>query len=96
MDSRTTYNLLAHDSRLFTFATIFLNIFIIVYGIYTNRNIGRSRTLPDPFVNLSDVERKSLDIRSNLSETQVYCLSDPSELVSDLTATLTNVNQNAP
>jgi hypothetical protein len=44
----------------------------------------RSRTLlSDPFVKLSDVERKPLDI-----------LSDPSknELVSDLTVTLFNVN----
>jgi hypothetical protein len=39
-----------------------------------------------PFVKLSDP-----------SETEVYCLSDPSELVSDpLTVTLSNVNQNVP
>ena len=43
---------------------------------------------------LSDVERKPLDILSDLSETEVYCLSDPRELVSDLTVTLSNVNQN--
>ena len=56
----------------------------------------RSRTLSDPFVKLSDVERKPLDILSDLSETEVYCLFDPSELVSDLTVTLSNVNQNVP
>ena len=33
---------------------------------------------------------------SDLSETEVYCLSDPSESVSDLTATLSNANQNVP
>jgi hypothetical protein len=56
--------------------------------------------MPDPFVKLSDVERTPLDILSNLrlSETEVYCLSDrdPSELVSNLTVTLSNVNQNVP
>ena len=31
---------------------------------------GRSRTLSDPFVKLSDVERKPLDILSYLSETE--------------------------
>ena len=50
-------------------------------------------TLSDPFVNLSDVERKPLDILSDLSEAEVY-LSDPRELVSDLTVSLSNVNQN--
>ena len=29
------------------------------------------------------IERKLPDILSDLSETEVYCLSDPSELVSD-------------
>ena len=43
---------------------------------------------------LSDVKRKPLDILSDLSEIEVYCLSDPSELVSDLTVTLSNINQN--
>ena len=32
-----------------------------------------------------------LDIPSDLSETEVYCLSDQSELVSDLTVTLSNL-----
>ena len=49
--------------------------------------------MSDPFVNLSDVERKPLDILSDLSEAEVY-LSDPRELVSDLTVSLSNVNQN--
>ena len=53
-------------------------------------------SLSNPFVKLSDVERKPLDILSDQSETEVYCLSDPSELVSDLTVTLSNVNQNVP
>jgi hypothetical protein len=45
-------------------------------------------------VKLSDVERKPLDILSDQSETEVYCLSDPSELVSDRTVALSDVNQN--
>ena len=45
---------------------------------------------------LSDVERKPLDILSDPSEIEVYCLSDPSELVSDLTVTLSNINENVP
>ena len=52
--------------------------------------------MSDSFVKLSDVERKPLDILSDLSETEVYCLSDPSILVSDLAVTLSNVNQNVP
>jgi hypothetical protein len=53
-------------------------------------NIGRSRALSDPFVKLSDVERKPPEILSDLrlSETEVYCLSDPSVLVSDQTVAL--------
>ena len=46
---------------------------------------------------LPDVQRKPPDILSDLRETEVYCLSDPSELVSDRTVVLTplsNVNQN--
>jgi hypothetical protein len=39
-------------------------------------------------VKLSDVERKPPDILSDLSETEVYCLSDPSVLVSDRTIAL--------
>jgi hypothetical protein len=50
-----------------------------------------SQTLSDRFVKLSDVERNTLDILSYLSETEV-CLLDLSELVSDLTVTLSNVN----
>jgi hypothetical protein len=50
----------------------------------------------DPFMKLSDVERKPPDILSDLSETEVYCLSDPSELVSDRTVALSDVNQNVP
>ena len=38
--------------------------------------------------------RRHSDLR--LSETEVYCLSVPSELVSDRTVTLSNVNQNVP
>jgi hypothetical protein len=51
-------------------------------------------------VKLSEVERKPPDILSDLSETEVYCLSDPSELVSDpselvsdRTVALSDVNQ---
>ena len=50
----------------------------------------------DPFVKLSDVERKPPDILSDLSETEVYCLSDLSVMVSDRTVALSNVNQNVP
>ena len=49
--------------------------------------IGRSRTLSDPFVKLSNVDRKPPDIPSDLSETEVHCLSDLSELVFDSTVT---------
>jgi hypothetical protein len=42
--------------------------------------------LSDPFVKLSDVERKPPDILSD-GETEVYCLSDPSILQ------LSDVNQ---
>jgi hypothetical protein len=42
-------------------------------------------------VKLSDVERKQPDILSDLSETEVYCLSDPSKLVSDRTVALSDV-----
>jgi hypothetical protein len=47
------------------------------------------------------VERKPPDILSDLSEAEIYCLSDTSELVSDQTVALsdafsTHVNQNAP
>ena len=49
----------------------------------------------DPFVKLSDVVRKPPDILSDKSETGVYCLSDPSVLVSDRTVALSNVNQSA-
>ena len=45
---------------------------------------------------LSDVERKPPDIQSDVSETEVYCLSDPSVLVFDRTVALSNVNQNVP
>ena len=45
---------------------------------------------------LSDVERKPPDILSDLSETEVYCLSDLSVFVSDLTVALSIVNQNVP
>jgi hypothetical protein len=41
-------------------------------------------------VKLSDVQRKPLDILSDLSETEVYCLSEPSVLVSDQTVALSN------
>ena len=36
------------------------------------------------------------NILSDLSETEVYCLSDPSVLVSDRTVALSIVNQNVP
>ena len=62
-------------------------------GYLNLSTIGRSRTLSDPFVKLSDVERKPPDILSDVSETEVYCLSDPSVLVSDRTVALSNVNQ---
>jgi hypothetical protein len=45
-------------------------------------------------VKLSDVQRKPPDILSDLSETEVYCLSDPSVLVSDGTVALSDANQN--
>ena len=44
-------------------------------------------------MNLSDVERKPPDILFDLSETEVYFLSDPSVMVSDRIA-LSDVNQN--
>jgi hypothetical protein len=47
-------------------------------------------------VKLSDVVRKPPDILSDLSETEVYCLSDPSVLVSDRTVALSDVNQSVP
>ena len=43
---------------------------------------------------LSDVERKPPDILSDVSETEVYCLSDLSVFVFDRTVALSNVNQN--
>ena len=43
----------------------------------------------------TDVERKPPDILSDPSETGNY-LSDPSELVSDQTVALSNVNENVP
>jgi hypothetical protein len=46
----------------------------------------------EPFLKLSDVVRKPPDILSDLSEIEVYCLSDPSVLVSD---TVTVCPQNA-
>jgi hypothetical protein len=45
-------------------------------------------------VNLSDVERKPPDILFDQSETEVYFLSDPSVLVSERTAALSDVHQN--
>jgi serine/threonine protein kinase len=61
----------------------------IFADVGTNLKVmGRLRTLSNSFVKLSDVERKPLDILSDLSETVVYCLSDPRELVSDLTVSL--------
>jgi hypothetical protein len=50
--------------------------------------------MSDPFVKLSDVERKPPDILSDQSETEVYCLFDPSVLVSDQIVALSDVNQN--
>jgi hypothetical protein len=47
-------------------------------------------------VKLSDVKRKPPDILYDLSETEVYCLSDPSVLVFDRTVALSDVNQNYP
>jgi hypothetical protein len=67
-----------------------------VFPIAGLKNIGQSRTMSDPFVKLSDVERKLLDILSDRSETEVYCLSDPSVLVSERTVALSDVNQNVP
>jgi hypothetical protein len=40
------------------------------------------------------IGRKPPNILSDLSETEVYCLSDPNELVSDRTVALSDVNQN--
>ena len=57
--------------------------------------VGRRHHPSDPFMKLSDVERKPLDILSDLSETEISCLPDPNESMSDLTVTLSNVNQNA-
>jgi hypothetical protein len=52
-------------------------------------------SLSDPFVKLPDVEGKPQDILSDLVKLR-FCLSNPPEFVSDLTVTLTNVNQNVP
>jgi hypothetical protein len=67
--------------------------------MYINPTIGfnnniPSLTLTDPFVKLSDVERKPPDTLFDPSETEVYCLSDPSVLVLDPTVALSNINQN--
>ena len=43
---------------------------------------------------LSNEERKPPDILSDPSETVVYCLSDPSVLVSNRNVALPDVNQN--
>jgi hypothetical protein len=43
---------------------------------------------------VTDMERKPPDILSDQSETEVYCLSDPSVFVSDRTVALSDVNQN--
>jgi hypothetical protein len=45
---------------------------------------------------VTDIERKPPDILSDQSETEVYCLSDPSVLVSDRTVALSDVNQKVP
>jgi hypothetical protein len=47
-------------------------------------------------VKLSDVERKPPDILSDQSETEIYCLSDPSELMSDRTVALSDVMYPTP
>jgi hypothetical protein len=47
-------------------------------------------------VKLSDVEKKPPDILSDLSESEVYSLSDLSVFVSDLTVALSIVNPNVP
>jgi hypothetical protein len=47
------------------------------------KSVQSVNRLSEPFLKLSDVERKPLDILSDLSEIEVYCLSDPSVLVSD-------------
>jgi hypothetical protein len=65
----------------------------LVYD-YDWRFYGPSQTLSDPFVKLSDVQRKPSDILSDLSDTEVYCLSDPCELVSDRTVALSNETEN--
>jgi hypothetical protein len=54
----------------------------------------QSQTLSNPFVKLSDVQRKPPANLPDLSETEVYCLSEPSVLVSDQTvANLSDINQ---
>ena len=58
------------------------------YQALKYRSVTDSRRLSDPFVKLSDVERKPPDILSDLSETEVYCLSDPGVLMSDQTVAL--------
>jgi hypothetical protein len=47
-------------------------------------------------VKLSDVVMKPLDILSDLSENEDYCLSNPSVLVSDRSIALSNINKMHP
>ena len=72
-----------------------LNRTFCIYPIFSGLKISvGQRTLSDPYVKLSDVQRKPQDILPDQSETEVYCLSDPSELVSNRNVALSNVNQN--
>jgi hypothetical protein len=52
------------------------------------------RSVTDIVRLIRENERKPPDILSDLSETEVYCLSDPSVLVSNRTVALPDVNQN--
>jgi hypothetical protein len=52
------------------------------------------RSVTDIVRLIRENERKPPDILSDLSETEVYCLSDPSVLVSNRTVALPDVNKN--
>ena len=54
-------------------------------------SIGHGQ-LPDPFVKLSNATRKALDILSDRSKLQDFCLSDLNVLMSDETLTLSDVH----
>ena len=79
--------------------TICISIYVYFFCRPCDSQAFKYRSVTDIHVRLICkivrlVEGKPPDILSDLSETEVYCLSDPSVLVSDLTVTLSDVNQN--